>query len=643
MKKRLLLFITVIMSGLQAMALSTTDFGSNNYIETWGRLKLVTTANSGTNKVQLADKDGKAVQLRGWTTHGYQWASVRLYFDQKNDFEGMKKLGANVVRLTCYVSKTSDGVNQSAWNSTKTWVKNAITWCAELGLYAIVDYHVLTPGNPNDYLNDAGWEKADAFFTDISAYVKQNGYRHVLYEICNEPNGSSATWASIRTYANAILPVIAANDPDAVVIVGTPNWSQYLSNANSSKLTHSTLQIMYTFHFYACSHSSLLTSQFTDAILKSIPVFATEWSDTENTGRGSCGTPPTTAATNFINRCNNTATQRVSWTAWSWSPIETESGEDRTSSAWNRGTPSNGTGYTVNNLSPTGKMVYDELQKNHINYDGTGGGGTNPPAAVVEFTFENDALNKQYAAMYPWGSATPATVAQVKANPASTAGNTKSLEFAPENWNTAVVFDVTLPAGKKWSDVTGISVDVYTATAGNGDQNLYKNFMIGINSYVQNSTAIETAHTTDNIPIASAGGWKTTVIPAEFLNGKLTINGALTTFTLYLGVNVGSGVTYFLDNIKILVQNTPTSIPLVSSGNATMQIYPNPAKDGNFNVKLPNSETAAFTVVNLQGQTVYTTTINNGFASINTNLGTGVYIVSVRSESGLRTERLVVK
>ena len=105
MKKKLLFFLVAVMSGLQAMALSTTNYMGNNYIEAWGQLKLVATPNSGTSLVQLADKNGKAVQLRGWATHGYQWGSVRPFFDEKSDIQAMKNLGANVVRLTCYVNK----------------------------------------------------------------------------------------------------------------------------------------------------------------------------------------------------------------------------------------------------------------------------------------------------------------------------------------------------------------------------------------------------------------------------------------------------------------------------------------------------------------------------------------------------------
>jgi hypothetical protein len=451
MKKRLICFLMLIMPVVQAMALSTSDYLSNDYVGAWGRLKLVTTEKSGANKVQLADENGRAVQLRGWATHGFQWSGT--YFNKKSDFESMKRLGANVVRLTCYVSKNEITLNQ--WNNTKVWLKNAITWCAELGLYAIVDYHVLTPGDPNLYLEDAARETPDVFFSDVSTFVKENNYHHVIYEICNEPNGTGASWAGIKNYAAVILPVIAENDPDAVVIVGTPQWSQRLTDARNSPIVHESLQIMYAFHTYVCTHKlTLLNQHFTETILRTIPVFVTEWNDTEASGEGSCGTPPSSVAVTFLDRCNNDANQRVSWTSWCWSRIS-RTDQQPTSFTWKRETPTNGTGYIVENFSPTGLMVYNELQQNHLNYD--------------------------------------------------------------EN--------------------TGLT--------------------------------------------------------------------------------------------------TPES--------AAFAIYPNPAKDGNFNVTLANNETSVLTVVNLQGQVVYNTVIDNGFALINTNLGTGVYIVSVRSESGLRTERLVVK
>ncbi|MDR1730141.1 MAG: cellulase family glycosylhydrolase [Prevotellaceae bacterium] len=466
MKKRVLLLVAVAMSALQAMALSETDFESNDYIRAWGQLKLVTTPNSGENKVQLACQDGTAVQLRGWCTSGYQWQWAKPAFDQKSDFAGMKKFGANVVRLTCYVANGS--INPTNWNNQKTWLKNAITWANELGMYCIVDYHVLkvgnpdnSSGNPNDYLIE-GTEKnrprqvATDFFSEISAYVKENEYIHVIYEICNEPSG--VAWSRVKAYANTVLPFIADNDPNAVVIVGTGNYSQQLSNvtANDGLIIHNTLQIMYAFHFYACSHGFLFNSQFTAANLNKIPVFITEWNNTDSGGDGTCGTGD---LDNFMSRINagGGSSQKVSWTSWKW---DCNGYGNQESNALLPITSNikygDGYNYTTADLKPTGKIVYDYLQ--------TG------------------------ATLTSCGGASVATA--------------KSVTFA---------------------------------------------------------------------------------------------------------------------------------------------INPNPAKNGSFSVTLFDSGTADLTILNLQGQAVYNTVVNNGFGLINTYLTAGVYIVSIQSESGLKTQKLVIK
>ena len=110
----------------------------------------------------------------------------------------------------------------------------------------------------------------------------------------------------------------------------------------------------------------------------------------------------------------------------------------------------------------------------------------------------------------------------------------------------------------------------------------------------------------------------------------------------YLGATAFDFNTPITGNITLTAQwELSTGITEVSV--AAIEIYPNPAKSGNFNVSLSNSETAILTITNLQGQAVYNTVVKNGFAAISTNLEAGVYIVSVRSEGGLRRQKLVVK
>lgn len=89
---------------------------------------------------------------------------------------------------------------------------------------------------------------------------KLKGEKHVLYEICNEPN-SGCSWEDIKTYANEVIPVIRENAPEAVILVGTPTWSQKIEKPQNDPITGYD-NIMYTLHFYAATHKEDLRSKW---------------------------------------------------------------------------------------------------------------------------------------------------------------------------------------------------------------------------------------------------------------------------------------------------------------------------------------------------------------------------------------------
>lgn len=107
-------------------------------------------------------------------------------------------------------------------------------------MYVIVDWHILSDSDPNNHIDDA-----KEFFDKVSKeYAAQE---NVIYEICNEPNGGTQ-WSSVKSYAETIIPVIRANDKDALIIVGTPNWSQDVDIASQDPITGYD-NIMYAVHF----------------------------------------------------------------------------------------------------------------------------------------------------------------------------------------------------------------------------------------------------------------------------------------------------------------------------------------------------------------------------------------------------------
>ncbi len=286
-----------------AVAANAASFDDTNYIEQWGQLKLVGN--------QLSASNGSAIQLKGWSTFSLHFGDVQgcLGLDQ---WKLMKHYGANIVRLAMYIDDNNDG---GSYNSRKDFfkekVKGYIDDAYKAGMYCMVDWHTLeTNGNQGN-----PWDQKDAskdFFSEISSYCKQKGYKHVLYELCNEPKCDG--WATIKKYAEYVIPSILENQPDAIIVVGTNNWCQDILEPIASPLSQYKSNVMYSFHYYSCSHFSLL-GNFRSA-QGSIPVFVSEWSAVKFDGNGPFCKQN---ADDLMEACGtNNTKQLVSWCIWNW-------------------------------------------------------------------------------------------------------------------------------------------------------------------------------------------------------------------------------------------------------------------------------------------------------------------------------------
>lgn len=292
----------------------------------YGQLKVVGS--------QLCDSSGQPIQLKGMSSHGLQWYS---HFVNRDSIRYMKNTwGANVIRAAMYTAEKGYISNPSLMMSkTKEVVQAAI----DEGVYVIIDWHILSDGNPNTYK-----EQAKAFFEEMAR--SYGDCPNVIYEICNEPNGVS--WAgSIKPYAEYIIPAIRAIDPDSVIIVGTSAWSQDVDIAASNPLSYS--NIMYACHFYSGTHSQWLRSKIDIALSKGIAVFVTEWGTSDASGDGG---PFLSEAQTWINYMDD---KKLSWCNWSLC-------DKNEVSAALRGGASTSGGWTDANLSESGKFVSKNMK-----------------------------------------------------------------------------------------------------------------------------------------------------------------------------------------------------------------------------------------------------------------------------------------
>lgn len=224
---------------------------------------------------KIVDKNGNAFKLNGVSTHGVAWFPDYV---NKQAFKQMRdEWGVNLIRVAMYTSEYGGYCNGGNKSQLKTLVDNAVNYCNELGMYVIIDWHILSDNNPNTYKSDAV-----SFFSEVSA--KYASYENVIYEICNEPNGSTS-WSDIKAYANQVIPAIRANDKNAIIIVGTPTWSQDVDAAAKAPLSGYS-NIAYALHFYAGTHKQSLIDKAQSAINSGLPIFVSEFSICDASGNG---------------------------------------------------------------------------------------------------------------------------------------------------------------------------------------------------------------------------------------------------------------------------------------------------------------------------------------------------------------------
>ncbi|MFV2108876.1 cellulase family glycosylhydrolase [Micromonospora sp. LOL_015] len=253
--------------------------------------------------VNLCNQHGRPIQLRGMSTHGLQWYAHCL------DDTSLDTLAtdwrADVLRISMYIQE--DGYETDPRGFTDR-VHGLIDEATARGMYAIVDWHLLTPGDPNYNL-----DRARTFFAEIAQ--RHAGKPNVLYEIANEPNG--VDWAGIKIYAEQVIPVIRAADPDGVVLVGTRAWSSLGVSEGGSEAEVianpvNATNIMYTFHFYAGSHHDAYRSALSRAA-DQLPMFVTEFGVQTYTGDG---------ANDLVNAqlwIDLLESRKISWVNWNYS------------------------------------------------------------------------------------------------------------------------------------------------------------------------------------------------------------------------------------------------------------------------------------------------------------------------------------
>lgn len=280
---------------------SENDSGNNS--DTGSNAGIVTTVPTGRLQVsgtKLTDESGNIIQLRGVSTHGISWFPDYVNYDAfatlRDDW------GANVVRIAMYPEEYNGYLSGGDKAALKQIIDNGVNYATQLGMYVIIDWHVL------NYAPSRHTQEACDFFAEMAS--KYSGHDNVIYEICNEPVG--ADWNSdIKPYAETVIGTIRKYDDHALILVGTNTWSQDVDSVVGNTLDDG--NVMYVAHFYAGTHKENIRNKISTALNAGVPVFISECSICDASGNGGIDYASASEWLDFMN------SNQLSFIAWSLS------------------------------------------------------------------------------------------------------------------------------------------------------------------------------------------------------------------------------------------------------------------------------------------------------------------------------------
>ena len=242
---------------------------------------------------QLVDKNQNPIVLRGVS---FGWHSMWPRFYNAKAVDWLKKdFNCTVVRAALGI-EIGEYPYLKATEFSKEKLEAVVKGAIKSDIYVIIDWHS----------HNINLQEAKVFFAEMSK--KYGKYPNVIYEVFNEPDYE--TWPEVKAYSEEVIKVIRANDPDNIILVGSPKWDQEVQLPAQDPIKGFD-NLMYTMHFYAATHEKWLRDRTDEAIKSGLPIFVSESAGMEAIGDGPLNVK---AWEEYIEWMES---RKLSWITWS--------------------------------------------------------------------------------------------------------------------------------------------------------------------------------------------------------------------------------------------------------------------------------------------------------------------------------------
>jgi hypothetical protein len=238
---------------------------------------------------KIVNQSGDPVSFAGMSFFWSNWAGGYYNADCVNWL--VQDWQVTIVRAAMGVE--ADGGYLQEPTREKNKVIALVDAAINAGIYVIIDWHSHEAHNYQS--------QAISFFQEMA--TTYGGYDNVIYEIYNEPLDWASWSGQVKPYSEAVIAAIRAIDPDNLIIVGSPHWSQDVHLCAADPITGYS-NIAYTVHFYSANHKQWLRDRCTSALNSGIALMATEWGATNESSDPETVTWMNYLASNDISHCN---------------------------------------------------------------------------------------------------------------------------------------------------------------------------------------------------------------------------------------------------------------------------------------------------------------------------------------------------
>jgi endoglucanase len=184
----------------------------------------------------------RGVNVTGWFQADHE-KQIQFTKYTKKDFEELKSLGVDVVRLPINLHSMTNGAPDYVLQPLFLFfLDQVVDWAEELQVNLILDNHTFDVTVSTD---TAIGQVLIPVWMQMAEHFK-NRSRKIFYEVLNEPHGiTDAQWNRIQ---QSVVTAIRTVDQTHTIIIGPANWNSY--NNLAAMPMYSDTNLIYTFHFY---------------------------------------------------------------------------------------------------------------------------------------------------------------------------------------------------------------------------------------------------------------------------------------------------------------------------------------------------------------------------------------------------------